>query len=259
VLVIRGRFLHHDDVDLMRETTGAPVVNYYPDHPLHGRLSEPQFLRALPAYDLVVVWSKALSDQLAALGVRRRAVVAFAYDPELYSPPPRGSAARFDVAFVGGASSHRVDWLSELAGLRVAVTGPRWRRLARGTPLARSVLRGKHWGHDAARVYWSAHVGINVVDPQNLLGHNMRTWELPATGTASVATRTADHEALFGGGGAVLVDRPEQLRPAVERLLADPDERDAVGRAGREAVKEGTWRARARELAVVIATLRTGE
>jgi spore maturation protein CgeB len=121
--------------------------------------------------------------------------------------------------------------------------------------LARNVLTGPRWGRSAARVYWSAHLGVNILDPQNLIGHNMRTWELPATGRASVVTYTTDHEALFGSRGALLVDRPEELRVAVERLLADPHEREAIARAGREAVRHGTWRARARELAAAIAAL----
>ncbi len=258
VLVIRGRFLHAADVALLRRLTGAPVVNYFPDNPLDERLRDPPLMAALAAYDLVVVWSRTLADQLSTSGVRRTAAVAFGYDPALYGPPVRDAAPRFDVAFVGSASRHRLRWLGELAGLRVALSGPHWRRVVRGTPLAGTVLSGRYWGHDAARLYWTARVGVNVLDPQNLIGHNMRTWELPATGTASVATRTDDHEALFGGGGAVLVDRPEQLRPAVEQLLADEDERRAVGRAGREAVRHGTWRARAGELVTAMAPLTAG-
>jgi glycosyltransferase involved in cell wall biosynthesis len=255
VLVIRGRFLRRRDVEQLGRSTGAPIVNYYPDNPLYGSLREPAFLRALPAYDLVVVWSARLADQLPDVGVSRTAVVPFGYDPDLYAPPPPGTVPRFDVAFVGSASPHRVRWLRELRGLRIALAGPRWRRLARGTPLAQDVLTGPRWGRSAARVYWSAHLGVNILDPQNLIGHNMRTWELPATGRASVVTHTADHEALFGSSGALLVERPEELRIAVERLLADPIERESIARAGREAVRQGTWRARARELAAAITVL----
>jgi spore maturation protein CgeB len=255
VLVIRGRFLRGSDVERLRQRTGAPVVNYYPDHPLVGRLRERPFLRALPAYDLVVVWCEALAAELAVAGVPRAAVVPFGYDPELFSPAPPGEVPEVDVAFVGSASPHRVRWLSQLAGLRLALAGPRWGRLVRGTALAGSVLAGPRWGRSAARVYWSAKVGVNVLDPQNLIGHNMRTWELPATERATVMTRTPDHEALFARGGAVLVDRPEELRPAVERLLDDRHARDTVARAGRLAVREGTYRARAVELAAAFARL----
>lgn len=255
VLVIRGRFLHSGDVQRLRQLTGAPVVNYFPDHPLDPRLRDPALLEALSAYDLVAVWSALLAKRLDRAGVSPTTVVPFGYDPILYGPAPGGTVPHLDAVFVGGASLHRLRWLRQLAGLRVAVAGPNWRRLARGTALAPAVLPGPYWGHQVARLYWSARVGVNVLDPQNLIGHNMRTWELPATGTASVVTRTDDHEALFGAGGALLVERPEQLRTAVERLLADDRERAAVGAAGREAVRHGTWQARARELAAAITPL----
>jgi hypothetical protein len=78
VLVIRGRFLRARDVELLRHVTGAPVVNYYPDDPLHGRLREKAFLRSLPAYDLVLVWCSSLARQLDAVGLKRPAgVLAF--------------------------------------------------------------------------------------------------------------------------------------------------------------------------------------
>ncbi len=116
MLVIRGRFLHAADVELLRRITRAPVVNYFPDNPLDERLREPPLMEALATYDLVVVWSRRLADQLATSGVRRTAVVAFGYDPALYGPPPGDAVPRFDVAFVGSASPHRLRWLAELAG-----------------------------------------------------------------------------------------------------------------------------------------------
>ena len=95
-----------------------------------------------------------------------------------------------------------------------------------------------------------------MLDPQNLIGHNMRTWELPATGTPMVATRTPDHERLFDAGGAVLFETPAEMREGVDRLLADETERDAVAAAGLAAVRDGTYRARARELVSAIEGLR---
>ena len=46
------------------------------------------------------------------------------------------------------------------------------------------------------------------------------------------------------------------MRAAVDRLLADAAERDAVGAAGLAAVRDGTYRARARELVAAIEGLR---
>lgn len=254
VVVVRGRYLRHRGVSRLRRATGTPVVNIQTDNPLFGRLRDRRYLDSLSEYDLVTCWSDELARSLAAAGVHRTTVLPFAYDPALYAPAPRGEPVH-DVAFVGGASSSRLEHILALSGLRVAVSGRRWKRLARGTQLAASVLPGSHWGSAAAEVYRSARVGVNVLDPQNLIGHNMRTWELPATGTPMVATRTADHERLFARGGAVLFDSPLEMRAAVDRLLADAGERERVAGAGLAAVRGGDYRARARELVAALEEL----
>ncbi len=255
VVVVRGRYLRRRDVERLRDATRAPVVNLQTDNPLSGRVREPCLLEALPAYDLVTAWSEQLAAGLEEAGARRTVVLPFAYDPELYAPEPRGEP-QHDVAFVGCASAERVEHARALVGLRLALSGPRWARLTRGTPLAGSVLPGSHWGRAAGALYRSARVGINVLDAQNLIGHNMRTWELPATGTPMVATRTTDHERIFGAGAARLFDTPVEMRAAVDRLLADDAERDEVAAAGLAAVRDGTYRTRARELVSAIEDLR---
>jgi hypothetical protein len=63
-----------------------------------------------------------------------------------------------------------------------------------------------------------------------------------------VATRTPEHEALFGEDGALLVDSPEEASEAVRALLADPGRREQVARTGRERVEPHTYANRMREI-----------
>jgi spore maturation protein CgeB len=247
VLVVKGRFLRAADVERLRDRLGVPVVNYFPDDPFHPDHHAPELIDALRAYDLVLIWADAPARRLEEAGARV-AVVPFGYDPALFSPRPAGREPEHDVAFVGQWHPERQESLLRLAGLDVTVTGLGWAKALRGTPLESAVLPGRHFGREAAEVYWSARVGLNIVHPQNQAGNNMRTWELPATGTATVATRTPDHERIYGPEGAVLVDGPDDVRAAVEGLLADPARRERVAAAGRAAVAEATYERRAREI-----------
>lgn len=257
VIVIKGRFLREGDVRRLRRRLAVPVVNYYPDNPFHPEFREEPVVRALPAYDLVCAWSEALAEQMRLHGVERAAVVPFAFDPDLFRPRPPGEEYRYDVAFVGQWYPVRQRFLQELAGLRLAISGAGWRDALGGTPLEAAVLEGSHFGREAARLYWASRVGLNILHSANsdCGGQNMRTWELPATATATVATRTADHERLYGEDGAVLIDRPDELRPAVDALLADEERREAIALGGRRAVEAGTYRARARQIAQLIEEL----
>jgi glycosyltransferase involved in cell wall biosynthesis len=247
-VVIKGRFLRYEDVRRLRDALDVPVVNYYPDNPFGPAWREDEVIRALGAYDLVCIWADSLASELRAAGVARTAVIPFGYDPGVYHPPPGRVERRFDAVLVGQWYPIRGEFARQLEGLRLAITGGGWRRATRGTSLARCVLRGHHFGTNAAKLYWASGVGLNILHHHNLPGHNMRTWELPATETAMVATRTSYQQRLFGEQGAILIDRPEELRPAVEELLADDARRRAVARAGREAVAPGTYEERARQL-----------
>jgi uroporphyrinogen-III synthase len=76
----------------------------------------------------------------------------------------------------------------------------------------------------------------------------MRSWELPATATATVASDSEFHRQLYGAEGAVLFTSTAALRQAVDRLLADDELRARVAAAGREAVAAGTYQARVKLL-----------
>jgi spore maturation protein CgeB len=97
-------------------------------------------------------------------------------------------------------------------------------------------------------IYWRSGVGLNVLAEWNVPAHNMRSFEIPATGTVMVATRTPEHIELFGDDGAVLVSNPAEGRAAVDELLHDEEARASVAARGLERVRPHTFAARMGEL-----------
>ena len=128
------------------------------------------------------------------------------------------------------------------------MTGLGWRRAAAGGPLAGRVDDRSLPGRETCKGYWRSRAALNVLADPNVPAHNMRSYEIPASGTAMVATRTPDHEALFGDDGAMLVNTPDEIREAVQLLVADEALRKRVARIGRERVAEHTYTARLAEL-----------
>ena len=259
VVVIKGRFLTARMVERLRSRVGVPVVNYYPDDPFSRDHGGEGVVEALTSYDLVCTWASSLEPKLRDAGVSRTMVLPFSYDPDEYPPRPAGHRYLHDAAFIGQWQPAREEFLASIADLRLVISGGGWARETRGKPLSRHVISGHHFARAAAEVYWSSKVGVNILQAQNVeaSGHNMRSWELPATRTATVATRTLCHERMYGDDGAVLVSTPDEFSTAVRELLADEERRERVAAAGAEAVEGGTYRARARALAAAIADLRT--
>lgn len=246
VLVVKGRFVPRAVVERLRRGGEAIVVNYFPDNPLFPEFHEPALVDALRAYDAVAIWSEPLAARLRETGVPAR-MLPFGYDEALYGP---GEAVepRWDVAFVGQWSALRERHVAALEGLRVAVAGSGWAERGDALPSSAAALPGHWFGRRAAALYRESRVGLNVLHPQNEGAHNMRTWELPATGTAAVMTDSAYHRELFAGGGPRLFADLDGLRGAVDELLADDAGRAEAGAAGLRAVRDGTYRARMRDL-----------
>lgn len=243
VVVVKGRFLRANSVEALRRSLGVPLVNYYPDHPLWPGYDDPQIAEALTAYDEVLVWAEHVREALTAVGVRSVRVIPFGYDPAFYRPTERAHR-RWDVALVGQCYPERLRYAEALSEFNLFVSGLGWIRAARGGPLAGRVSETSFPGDETCRLYWRSALGLNVLADSNVPAHNMRTFELPATGTAMVATWTPEHYKLFGTNGAVLVSEPGEARDAVRDLLADPDRLAEIAAEGRRRVEPHTYAAR---------------
>jgi len=69
----------------------------------------------------------------------------------------------------------------------------------------------------------------------------MRTFEIPASRTVMIATRTPQHEALYGEEGAVLVDTPGEARSALLALAEDPERRESIAWEGHRRIAQHTY------------------
>ena len=101
-------------------------------------------------------------------------------------------------------------------------------------------------GPELARAYSQATVGLSLsLTNYSLVPQEMLACELPCVEAAEPSILAA-----FGTDGPVVVSKPEPhaLADAIERLLADPAERDRRARQGREHVAPRTWDAAAERI-----------
>ena len=246
VLVVKGRFIDARGVARLRRVLGVPILNYYPDDPCWPGHDDRRMQAALPHYDEVLVWSERVADGVRGLGASAR-VVAFGYDPTNYAPPAGEVRRRHDVALIGQRYGIRDAYVEPLADLRVLVSGTGWSESP--SPVVRGIASTRTYSAaEIALIYAESGVALNILAPWNVPNHNMRTFEIPATATPMVATRTPEHEQLFGDDGAILVDSPEEARERILDLLSDPDRLRAIGKRGRERIAPFTYARRMQEL-----------
>lgn len=241
VFVIKGYDLPRNRIERIGNATSGTVVNWNPDNPYQVRSTPREattYLTALPAYDLVLTWGAFLVEKLEAAGANAVETLPFAYDPEIHYPAnPR---AKFDceVAFFGHYSPKREQFLSALTDFDLQVWGNGWRFKCFDRDVRRCYQGPALGTEDYAAGMASADLVVNVVADHNLPSHNMRTFEIPATGSAMVTTRSDGQDRFFPEGEAcAMYDDPAELADVVARYLADPDKRRSLAAAARERVE----------------------
>ncbi|MGI8731570.1 MAG: CgeB family protein [Solirubrobacteraceae bacterium] len=246
IVVVKGRFIDGCCIERLRRRLRCPIINYYPDDPLWPGHDDRRLVAALHRYDEVVVWGERVAEGLQQLGISAR-VVPFGYDPTSYAPPRDSVAHRYDVVLVGQRYEAREAFVEPLTDLRLLVSGVGW-DAAQADAVRRIASTRTYSAAEINRLYAESAFGLNILSPWNLPAHNMRTFEIPATGTAMVVTRTPEHERLFGEDGAVLVDEPAEARERILELLDDDEELRRLGERGRERIAPFTYTRRMREL-----------
>jgi spore maturation protein CgeB len=249
VLVIKGHRLGSTTVHRIRESTGASVVNFYPDDPFSRERSNRLAYgpNVLAAYDVCFTFARHLIPEYERAGVGQVEYLPFARDPALHAPFAHRDPV-FDVVFVGNLDPDRVRFLDALAqDYRVGVFGERTATVVpKGSALARATFAPAAYGDDLARALACGAISLNVMRPQNSRSHNMRSFESPACGAFTLSQRTPELSQLFvEGEHVVCFSDIDELRAAVARSLPDARARSAIAAAGYARVRDDTYARRA--------------
>jgi spore maturation protein CgeB len=179
-------------------------------------------------------------------------VPAFHHPVELTDEEAR--ALEGVIALVGRRYPYRERLVAELADYPLGVWGPDWERTR--DPRVRAVVRGGGvWGRAKLAIYAGARLSLNPHHPLNdIVGVNIRTFELAAAGACQVVDLKEDLSTLFKPGEEVVTYRDlGELRRQLDYYLAHPEETRAIAESSRRrALAEHTLRHRIEEILTVV-------
>jgi spore maturation protein CgeB len=251
IFVIKGLLLGPETVEALR-SQGRVVACFNPDNPWnrsvtsYSRTSE----LAMPAYDVFLTWSPFLISRLYSSGCRRVELLPFAWDPVLH---PHVAVSEKDeqrpIVLVANHSDHRERWLRRLADLPITTFGPAWAKgVADFGATEVSAEPTVPTGHAYAQAVARAKVSLNIIDPHNCPGTNMRSFEVPGIGGVTLSTWTDDIAEFFGDGAVATFRTEEELRGELVSLLSTPDRRTTIRERSHAVAKQHTFGHRGRQL-----------
>lgn len=249
VLVVSGMYLHPDIFVLMHRAR-LPVAVLFTESPYDDERQE----RLLPF--LRMAWT---NERLSARnGVQ---YLRHAYNPDIHLPTGEDEdIPSHDVVFVGTCFDERIELLSSIdwTGIDLALYG-NWADHLGSRSHLRKYIRGSYVPNEvAAALYRKAKIGLNLYRQSKGFGKgaprikaaeslNPRAYELAATGCFSVSDYRAEVAEVFGDLVPTFQDSDE-LRPLIDRWLADESGREFVRASLPQAVAWHTWHARALQI-----------
>ncbi|MBW4476374.1 MAG: glycosyltransferase [Tolypothrix brevis GSE-NOS-MK-07-07A] len=250
-LVISPRLINPDSI-LALQQYGLVFV-FFTDNPVdaHHTHTNSWVQRGFPLWDAAFIWSQELVERLIANGVKKAFFHPFCSDFE-YHFPKRQTNPVYDVAFIGNwdASRKREQYLKAIADYRLGLWGSNYWNTHNQEPALKNLCQGMCSYTEIPEILGSAKMGLNILRPQNEEGHNIRTFEIPATGTLMLSERSQVLVNLFREDKeAVYFSNPDELRQKVEYLLQNPALIESIAEAGYKKALANTIANRVTEIA----------
>jgi hypothetical protein len=248
VLVVSAMYLHPDVIVLLKRAHLRTAVLF-----TESPYDDEKQVKIIPYAD--VAWTNERSSATAnGIGY-----LPHAWAPETHFANSANDAVdvpTHDVVFVGTGFAERLETLSAVdwTGIDLALYGS-WDLLGSRNHLRKYLKGGYVDNAAAAALYRKARIGLNLYRTSMGFGKsaprishaesmNPRAYELAATGCFTVSDYRAEVTEVFGSLVPTF-QKPDELRPLIERWLNDDAGREQVRAALPGAVAGHTWHVRA--------------
>lgn len=250
VLVVSGMYIHPDIFVLMHRAN-LPVAVLFTESPYDDERQE----RLLPF--IKIGWTNERVSSRGGVHYLRHA-----WNPDIHvtTGDEDASVPSHDVVFVGTCFEERIELLSAVdwSGIDLGLYGNWGEQLGSRHHLRQYVKGGYVPNEYAAALYRRAKIGLNLYRQSKGFGKgaprisaaesmNPRAYELAATGCFTISDYRPEVEEIFGGLVPTFHD-PSELRPLINRWLADESGRARVRAALPHAVADHTWLSRAAQI-----------
>jgi spore maturation protein CgeB len=238
-------FLTPAEASSVKSLTGAPLILWYPD-PIWS-FQKHMFLNA--PFDALFFKDPYIVDIL-----RRNLDAPVYYLPECFSPESlsvtepsvRDPSYSADICTAGNLYAYRVAFFRNVSDQNVRIWGlppPLWMSLG---PVEKMVERRFIAHGEKAKAFTSAKIVLNNLNPSEIWGTNVRTFEICGAGGFQITDRRPGLSQLFEPGKELVTfDHVQDLRSKIEHYLVASDEREQIAASGqRRALLEHTYKHR---------------
>jgi spore maturation protein CgeB len=254
VFLLKAENISFRTLRFIKNYKSVKLMNFYPDSPFsfwNGN-SNSDVVRSMYLYDRFAIWSKEFIPAIKSAGCKDVIYFPFAFDDEIFFSGAQITKSECslysdDLVFIGTWDPVREKRLTELVeripDIDLAIWGGLWHeKLCPKSPLTRFVKGKTLSSGGMARAFKCSKIVLNFLRPQNVGYHNMRTFEVPASGAFMLTERSFEQaEELFKEGESVACfSGSDELAEKIKYFLKNKSEREKIAKASSKVAKNFT-------------------
>lgn len=199
VIVFKGIYLNSETIlNCKDKSKTSKWINIYSDDPFNisyfKDISNKTTLESLNSYDFFFIWSKKIANiSKTIINKNKISYLPFAYDKHLHKISKK-TKKKYDISFIGTADKLRYETLKQLNNFKVLIAGDGWKY--KKFPENFTILP-KVNAKLSSKVCSQSKICLNLLRPQNIGSHNMKTFEIPAMGGLLLTKRSKEQNNFF--------------------------------------------------------------
>jgi len=147
---------------------------------------------------------------------------------------------KYDIVFIGrldtGANEHRIKILNFLIKEGVNIKIWTWflsNKFIKKYPLLKNHVVGSAYGEEMVKILAQSKISLNIHDPSQPCGGNLRLFEIPATKSLQIADK-CPQDWFKDGDEIVLYNNNQDLLQKINYFIDNDEEREIIAKNGYE-------------------------
>jgi spore maturation protein CgeB len=209
-------------------------------------------VKSIAHFDAYFTWGRFLIEKIKKEGKAKNVYhLPFGCDPDIHYPVKVPDEEKniygSDIAFIGTYSKDREDLLNSLLDYDLKIWGNGWQKANK--KLQEKWQRKDVYGEEFSKICNASKIVLDILRPQMLPSHSMKTFEIPACKGFLMQSRGGEVYDFFEEGKEIVTfSTPEELKEKMDFYLKNDELREKIREAGYQKVKNNTYFERAKKV-----------
>lgn len=245
LLVFKGWFYHPKTIKKIKEILPkTKIFCYNQENPFNTNFftqfsySNNWVVKSIPLYDVYFTWGEFLIDKIRNKGRAKKVFyLPFGYDPEIHYPlevkkEDEKNYYGSDIAFIGTYSNDREKLLNYLINnYNLKIWGNGWQKANK--KLRKKWQKKDVYGEDFSKVCNSSKIVLDILRPQMIPSHSMKTFEIPACRGFLMCNRGYELSNFFDLEKEIVTfENPKEVLEKIDFYLKNDNLRENIKEAG---------------------------